>query len=292
MKKKESNILYRRLVRSYLSSVISISLVLFLVGLAGLLVANAREVSNYFKENMSVSAILDTDVSDNEAFNVATVLKRYPFVKEVVVITKEEGTKEMKELLGDDFLELFSTNPIPASLDLFIKADYIVNDSLVVIKNKLEKLPQISEVIYHESLIELLNANIEKIGIVLSVFILLLLFISMVLINNTVRLNVYSKRFTIHTMRLVGATKGFIRRPFNYQAFFQGFISGLVAVLFLLGVLILVRNEFNQLFMLFDYKILIFVLSGVVVTGIFICLISTTMIVNRLVSIHKDKLYY
>ena len=292
MAKSESNILYRRLLRSYFSSVISISLVLFLVGMAGVLIVNARSVSNYFKENITVTAVLSVEADDADASALADELERAGYIKDVKIITKEEGVEEMKEILGEDFMDVFEVNPVPASLELQISADYISTDSLSVIEEALYAYPAVDDVVYQQSLVELLNANLERIGLIIGVFVLLLLFISVVLINNTVRLNVYAKRFTIHTMRLVGATKGFITRPFVGQAFFQGLISGAVADVFILGALYLIRNEFYQLFSLFDAMLLGAVMAGVVILGMLICMISTSAGVRSLISLNRNELYY
>ena len=288
----ESNILYRRLLRSYFSSVISISLVLFLVGMAGVLIVNARSVSNYFKENITVSAVLTPEADEADASALADELETSGYVKDVRIISKEEGTEEMKEILGDDFMDVFEVNPIPVSLELQIAADYISTDSLSVIENSLRDYPAVDDVVYQQSLVELLNANLERIGLVAGVFVLLLLFISVVLINNTVRLNVYSKRFTIHTMRMVGATKGFITRPFVGQAFFQGLIAGAIADVFILGALYLIRNEFYQLFTLFDAMLLGLVMVAVVLLGMIICMVSTSAGVRSLISLNRNELYY
>lgn len=288
----ESNILYRRLLRSYFSSVISISLVLFLVGMAGVLIVNARSVSNYFKENITVSAVLTPEADEADASALADELETSGYVKDVRIISKEEGTEEMKEILGDDFMDVFEVNPIPVSLELQIAADYISNDSLSVIENSLRDYPAVDDVVYQQSLVELLNANLERIGLVAGVFVLLLLFISVVLINNTVRLNVYSKRFTIHTMRMVGATKGFITRPFVGQAFFQGLIAGAIADVFILGALYLIRNEFYQLFSLFDAVLLGGVMAAVLVLGMIICMVSTSAGVRSMISLSRNELYY
>lgn len=292
MARNESNILYRRLLRSYFSSVISISLVLFLVGMAGVLIVNARSVSNYFKENITVSAILTPEADEADASALADSLERTGYVRDVRIISKEEGTDEMKEILGDDFMDVFEVNPIPVSLELQIAAGYISTDSLAVIEESLYAWPAVDEVVYQQSLVELLEANLERIGLVTGVFVLLLLFISVVLINNTVRLNVYAKRFTIHTMRLVGATKGFITRPFVGQAFFQGLIAGAIADVFILGALYLIRNEFYQLFSLFDAMLLGAVMAATVVLGILICMISTSAGVRSLISLNRSELYY
>lgn len=288
----ESNILYRRLLRSYFSSVISISLVLFLVGMAGVLIVNARSVSNYFKENITVSAVLTPEADEADASALADELETSGYVKDVRIISKEEGTEEMKEILGDDFMDVFEVNPIPVSLKLQIAADYISTDSLSVIENSLRDYPAVDDVVYQQSLVELLNANLERIGLVAGVFVLLLLFISVVLINNTVRLNVYSKRFTIHTMRMVGATKGFITRPFVGQAFFQGLIAGAIADVFILGALYLIRNEFYQLFSLFDAVLLGGVMAAVLVLGMIICMVSTSAGVRSMISLSRNELYY
>lgn len=292
MAKSESNILYRRLLRSYFSSVISISLVLFLVGMTGVLIVNAKSVSNYFKENITVSAVLSVEADEADASAMADRLENTPYVKDIRIITKEEGVEEMKKILGDDFLDVFEVNPIPVSLELQVAADYISTDSLSVIEEALYEYPAVHEVVYQQSLVEILNANIERIGVVAGVLVLLLLFISVVLINNTVRLNVYSKRFTIHTMRLVGATKGFITRPFVGQAFFQGLIAGAVADVLILGALYLIRNEFYQLFSLIDAMLLGLVMIAVIVLGVLLCMVSTSTGVRSLISLTKNELYY
>lgn len=284
MAERESNILYRRLLRSYFSSVISISLVLFLVGMTGALIVNAKSVSNYFKENITVSAVLNVEADEADASAMADRLENTPYVKDIRIITKEEGVEEMKEILGDDFMDVFEVNPIPVSLELQIAADYISADSLSIIKEALYGYPAVDDVVYQQSLVELLNANIERIGIVAGVFVALLLFISVVLINNTVRLSVDSKRSSIRVMRLVGATKGFITRPFVGQAFFQGLIAGAAADIFILTALYFVRNEFYQLFSLFDAMLLGLVMAVVIVLGILICMISTAAGVRSLIN--------
>lgn len=292
MGKKEGNILFRRLVHSYLSSVISISLVLFLVGISGIVVVNAKGVADYFKENVTISAIMNVEVTNSEAETLAKEFSQKKYVKSIDVISREQGVKEMKELLGEDFLSVFKTNPIPVSLDVHVLADYFSKDSLDMIQQELGEHNMVADVVYQESLVDLMNANLEKIAIFMGVFIILLMFISFVLINNTVRLNVYSKRFTIHTMRLVGATKGFICKPFAWQGFFQGLISALIAILGLLAVLYVVRNEFNQLFLLFDMKMLAIVLLALLVIGVLLCVISTVIVVRKLISLTNDELYY
>ncbi len=292
MGKKEKNIIAKRLVHSYLSSTISISMVLLLVGMFATLAINARSVSDYFKENVTISVILNSDVTEADAHKIDRQIGALNAVKSTKYISKEQGTREMKELLGEDFLKIFESNPIPISIDVQLNAEYFHPDSLTQFRTQIEKNSQVDEVLYQNTLIEAINDNIERIGLVLMIFIALLLFVSFVLINNTVRLNVYSKRFSIYTMRLVGATRGFIRAPFLVQAVFQGLISALMAVLVLVGVLFVVKEQFAQLFDVFQPKLLMIVLSGTVALGVMICVVSTYFVVNKLVSLTNDELYY
>ncbi|MEG0890304.1 MAG: permease-like cell division protein FtsX [Bacteroidales bacterium] len=292
MSKKEKNIIARRLVNSYLLSIVSISLVLLLVGAFGAIAINARQVSDYFKENVKISAILKENIKDDEAIKFQKRLNFLPAVKKTQYISKEQGTKEMKELLGQDFLDVFETNPVPISIELSLKANYFVGDSLEILKAELLEMPPVAEVSYQDSLVEILNKNMERIGFIIMAFILLLLFVSFVLINNTVRLNVYSKRFSIYTMRLVGATKSFIRAPFLVKAVFQGLLSGLLAAIALTGIFYFIRSEFEQLFSIFSMEMLAILLVGLVLLGMMICTICTFFVVNRLVTLSNDELYY
>ena len=292
MSSGENKLIRRRLAGAWLSSVISITLVLLLVGVASLLLVNAKSVSDYFKENVQVSVLMRPDVTEDEAMNYATTLDAMPFIKGTRFISKEEGTRDMTDMLGEDFLSVFETAPIPVSVDVTLKADYVSADSLELVKKAIGSSPLVDEVVYQQSLVDKLNTNLGKISLVLGIFVVLLLFISFVLINNTVRLNVFSKRFTIHTMKLVGATKSFIRAPFLGQAVFQGLFSALLAILILLWILYFVRKEFVQLFEIFSLDLLLTVIGIVIVAGIVICLVSTYFVVGRLVSLSNDELYY
>lgn len=287
----ENKLINRRLQSAYLSTVISISLVLLLVGVAALLMVNARSVSNFFKENMQVSVLMKQEVTDEQAQAFQAELDGMDFINSTRFVSKQQGTEEMKELLGEDFLKVFESSPIPSSIDLTLKAAYVSSDSLAVVEKTIMESSLVDEVDYQQSLIEALNANLQKIAIFLGIFILLLLFISFVLINNTVRLSVFSRRFTIHTMKLVGATKSFIRAPFLLQAVFQGLISALIAIAFLLGLLFLVRSQFSQLFEIFHLDLLLLVLGIVIASGVLICVVSTYFVVGKLVSLTRDELY-
>jgi len=282
----------KRLLSAYVSSVLSISLVLLLVGVATLLLVNAHNVSDYFKENMKLSVIFQPQVSQAKALKFQDDLASREWVNSSEYISQEQGIREMKELLGEEFLSVFETSPIPVSLSVSLRAEYVdskIVDSLVV---TLLESPIVDDVVWQKSLIETLNSNLKTISVVLGVFVLLLLFISIVLINNTVRLNLYSKRFNIHTMRLVGATKSFIRRPFLQEATFQGVISALLSIVILLAGLLFVKGQFAELFTVFQLKELIRVMLIVIVFGVLICVGITYVIVNHMVSLKKQDLYY
>lgn len=292
MADKEKNMLSRRLANAYLSSVTSIALVLLLVGAASLLLVNARNISNCFKENMTVSVMMKQQVGDEEAAACMAEMEKEPFVRGAQLVPRSQGEAEMKALLGDDFLDVFESSPIPVSVELSLKADYVCADSLKTVCSRLEAMPQVEELVYKRSLVDKLNSNLSKVSMVMAVFIALLLFISYVLINNTVRLSIYARRFTIHTMSMVGATRAFIRRPFLVQALFQGICAALLATLMLVALLFVVRGEFPQLFAIFDLNMLLLTFGIVLAAGALICVSSTFLVVNRLVSLRKAELYY
>ena len=262
-------------MNAYLSSVISISLVLLLVGIASLLMVNAKGVSDYFKENMQVSVMMKQTVSDEEALKFKESLDGERYIKNTVFISKEQGQRELAQQLGEDFLDVFETSPIPVSIDVTLEAGYVSADSLEVVRAEISKSSLVDEVIYQKSLVDALNANLSRISLILGVFIALLLFISFVLINNTVRLSVFARRFTIHTMKLVGATRSFIRGPFLIQSAFQGLFASFIAIIVLLGLMFVMRSEFEQLFEIFRMDLLLIVLGIVVAAGLTICMIST-----------------
>lgn len=292
MGNSDNRIMRRRLRNAYLSSVISISLVLLLVGVASMLLVNAKSVSDYFKENMQISVLMKQNVSDEDALEYRELLDGERYIKSTTFVSKEQGRRELADQLGEDFLDVFETSPIPVSIDVTLEAAYVSSDSLEVVRAEIAESSLVEEVVYQRSLVDALNANLSRISMVLAVFIALLLFISFVLINNTVRLSVFARRFTIHTMKLVGATRSFIRAPFLVQSAFQGVFAAFLAIIVLLGLMFLMRSSFAQLFEIFRMELLLLVMGIVLVSGLAICLISTYFVVNKLISLKKDELYY
>ena len=194
-------------------------------------------------------------------------------------------------MLGRDFLDVFEAAPVPVSVEVSLEAAYVSADSLAVIKDLLADSPLVDEVVYQTSLVDALNQNLGKITMGLAVLVAVLLFISFVLMANTVRLDLFSRRFSIHTMQLVGATRAFIRAPFVGRAALQGLFAALIAILLLLGGLFFLKGEFSQLFSIFTLESLLEVMGIMLVSGVFICCISTYFMVNRLVAYNRDLIY-
>ena len=292
MAESNKNIIRRRLIKSYATSVISIALVLFLLAAAAIFTVNAANIGNYFKENMSFSVFFKQSTLEKEAASFSDRISKRDFVKDCRYISKEEGEKEMETLLGEDFLEVFESSPIPISLELHLNAGVVTRDSLETIKKEMLSDPLVEDVVYQANMVEALNANLKKITEVTAVVAVILLAISFALISNTVRLNIHTRRFTIHTMSLVGAKRSFIARPFVLRAILQGFVASVLADGVLLLVISRIREKSELLSLVTNPETTRIVLASTILAGILICVISTASVVNKMAYISKDDLYY
>jgi cell division transport system permease protein len=236
--------------------------------------------------------MLNEDAKEADIRMLQKDLDAKRFVKSTEYISKEQAAENLKEDLGEDFLSFMGYNPLLPSIDVYFIAQYTHPDSVLNIEKYLLEYPVVNEVYFQESFLHLLNENVRKVSFFLVVFSALLLFISLTLINNTIRLSVYSKRFLINTMQLVGATRRFIRKPFLIRSMIHGIIAGLVAILLLMGILYLVEEEFYLLFTLQDIGLLLYLFGGIIVMGILINFVSTFFSVNKYLGISEDKLYY
>jgi cell division transport system permease protein len=292
VKKKENGLSKARLRSSYLTLIVSISLVLFLLGVLGMVIINARGLSNYFKESLSFSIMLDEEAKEADIRMLQKDMDAKPYVKSTEYVSKEVAAAKLKTDLGEDFVNFLGYNPLSPSIDVFLYAQYTRPDSVSKIEKYVMEYPIVKEVYYQESLLYLINENVNKISLFILIISLFLFLIALTIINNTIRLSVYSKRFLIRTMQLVGATKSFIRKPFLVKSVFHGLIAGLIAMTLLLGLLYLVEKEFFLLFTFQDTNLL-FLLGGIIIlSGIIINVISTFFSVNRYLGISDDKLYY
>jgi len=290
--KKENGLSKTRLRSSYLTLIVSISLVLFLLGVLGMVIINARVLADYFKESLSFSIMLDEDAKEADIRMLQKDMDAKPYVKSAEYVSKDEAAAKLKEDLGEDFVNFLGYNPLSPSIDVYLFAQFTAPDSVVKIEKYVTAYPFVKEVYYQESLLYLINENVRKISLFILVISLFLFLIALTIINNTIRLSVYSKRFLIRTMQLVGATKSFIRRPFLVRSIFQGLIAGLIAMILLLGLLYLVEKEFFLLFTFQNTNLLLLLGAAIILIGIIINLVSTYFSVNRYLGISDDKLYY
>jgi cell division transport system permease protein len=292
MKKRESGISRSRLRSSYLTSIISISLVLFLLGLIGLLLLNAKKLSDHVKENIGFSIFLKENIREVDILRLQKRLDAMPFVKSTDYITKEEAVKDYQSELGEDFTEFLGYNPLPASIEVRFIAQFANPDSIARIEKEILNWDEVSEVFYQKSLIHLVNDNIRKISLIIFAFSGLLFLIALALINNTIRLSVYSKRFIIKTMQLVGANKSFIRRPFLKKSAVHGIYAAIITLLLLTAVIYFAQKELPGIVGFSDPEILAVLFCSVIILGIIFNWISTFFAVNKFLRMRSDDLYY
>jgi len=277
---------------SRLIAIISISLVLFLMGLvlfAGLL---SNELSVYMKENISFSIILKDGLNNRDIQQMQQSLEKLPFIKSTTYISKEEAATEMIAELGEDPQVFLGFNPFHASIEVKLKSEYANLDSLRIIEKKLTADINVSELLYQKDMMQMVNNNIKQIGLVLAVLILALLLISFTLINNTIRLLIYSKRFLIYTMRLVGATPGFIRKPFIRYNISSGFFAGILTIFMLSGTLYYLQQELLGLEQIIRWEGILIVFLIVLALGIIISVGAAYLAVNRYLQMERGKMYY
>ncbi len=282
----------RRLLSSYFSVVLSIALVLFLLGLLGLLVLNSKKVADHFKEQIALNIYLKDAAKDSEIKTLRDTLASAEYIKSIQYITKEEAAKQQSEQIGEDFMDFLGYNPLQNSIDVYLKADFVSEAQVKEIADKISNKEFVEEVNYDQPLISLLNENVKKISFWIVIISGLFMFIAILLINSSIRLSVYSKRFTIKTMQMVGATKGFIRRPFIWQNVKLGLIGAIVALAGMAGVLYYLNKTFPQLDLLDDKKILAMIFGGVFLAGIIISWLSTFFATQRFLNLRTDELYY
>ena len=283
----------RRMAGSYFMSLMSITLVLFLLGVFALLMMHARSLSYHIKENIGFEIVMNSNVKEANILKLQEELDAMPAVKSTEYITKDEAIRRLSDDLGEDFLQWLGNeeNPLLPSIDVRFNADYTHPDSLKVIEQQLLKNKDIKEIYYQKSLVDLINQNVNRIGLVLMGVSLILLIIAITLIRNTIRLSIYSKRFLVRSMQLVGATPTFIRRPFIKSGIAQGFFGALLADLFLALLLYGLTKRIPELSFVQDYKIVISIFVGIVVLGVLLGGLSTRIALRKYLRADVDQLY-
>jgi cell division transport system permease protein len=263
-----------------------------MMGLLGLVVLHAKKISDYVKENFQVTVFLKENTRDADAMSFQKSLDATPYFKSTQFVTKDEAAKRLQEKLGEDFVSFIGYNPLLPTIDVHLNAPYANDDSLNKIKEELSKNKLVQEVHYEPILINQINKNIRTIGLIILIFCGLLFVIALALINNTIRLSMYSKRFLIRSMQLVGATRSFIRKPFILQGLLQGFYASIIAIAMLMGLAYLAQQQLPELFDLQDIKLFGILFGMVIVIGLIISWISTHLAVRKYLKLKLDELYY
>ncbi len=281
----------RRLISSYFSVVLSIFLVLFLLGTLGLFIINSKKLADDFKEKIAMTVFFKNEANDTILKSFGTELKRAPYAKSIVYVSKDEAAKQHTDIIGEDFLTFLGENPLQNSYDIHIKADYVEKDSVAKIERKLRTNAMISDIVYDKQLVNLVNDNIKKVSMWILIVSGFLTFIAVLLINSSLRLSIYSNRFIIKTMQMVGATKSFIRKPFVMRSIKLGMLGSVLAILALIGLLYYVQSNFPDLGILDDKVLIVLVFAAVFGFGVLITWLSTHFATQRFLNLRTDDLY-
>ena len=281
----------RRLISSYFSVVLSITLVLFLLGMLGLVVLNSKRISDYFKEQIAFSVYFNDDAKDADITQLRQGLSMAEYVKSANYVSKEEAAAMESEETGENFLDLVGYNPFQNSLDVSLKADFVTPDKFEEITNDILDKPFVASIDYDKPLVEKLESNVRRFSLWILGITGVFLIIAVLLINSSIRLSVYAKRFTIKTMQMVGATKAFIRRPFIWQNIKLGILSSILAMAGMAGVIFYLNKSFEELNILSDKVLLGALFAGVLVFGFIISWASTYFATQRFLNLHIDELY-
>jgi cell division transport system permease protein len=275
----------------YISTVFGIAMVLSMVGLLGLILVEANNLSNYVKENIVLNVYVDDAAHETDVVQLQKQIEANPIVKNAQYVSKELAARNLQKDLGEDFVKFLGYNPLSQSIDVYLKAAYANNKDIEKFKAELLTNPMIKEVKYQKSLVDQMNENITTISLIILVFAGIFVILSVALINNTIRLAIYSQRFIIKSMQLVGATKGFIRRPFLLYGIWHGILGALIAILILMGILSLAYKEVHDLVVLRNYTEFGIIFVGLIGLGIFISGFSTYLAVNKFLRLKIYNLY-
>jgi cell division transport system permease protein len=282
----------KRLQTSGLTVVISLSLVLFMLGALGLIVINANKLSTHFRENLGFQIFLKDTATAAQTDALLIELSNSRFSKNVQLITKEKAAEKLKADLGEDFVAFLGSNPLLNSVEVRLNADYAHIDTLEAVEKTLMQKPFVKEVVYQKFLVQKLQKNTRALALFLAIFSFALLAIAIALINNTIRLSIYSQRFLIRTMYLVGATRAFISKPFIFRGFRQGVIAGILSGLFLTGFLLLGARFIPGLLQLQDENVLLVLYCGLILMGVIISAFSAFLAVMRYLHLKTSDLYF
>ncbi|MDV7186857.1 permease-like cell division protein FtsX [Lutibacter sp. TH_r2] len=282
----------RRLRSSYFSVIISIALVLFLVGLFGLIVIKTNSISKHFKEQVAITVFLKDNAKKSDIEILEAELKNAEYTKSVVYVSKNEAAEKYSEDLGENFLEFLGENPLKNAIDVTLKSEFVTPEKMTEIESNMNIRSIVDEVVFDKPLIEILTKNINRLSFWMLLFSGIFTLIAVVLINSSIRLSVYSKRFTLKTMQMVGATKGFIRVPFILKSIQLGVLGAIVAIAALAGFIFYLHKTIPELDLLTDYKLMAILGVGIILLGILITWLSTFFATRRFLNLRTEELYY
>ena len=292
MKQAQERHIKRKLRTSSLSTMLSISLVLLMLGSMGFIYLNTNRLTNYIKENVGVSLILKDNIKKVDRFQLQKNLDASPWVKSSRFVSKDEAAKILESDLGEDFISFLGFNPLSPSIEVFLNAEYASEQNFTALEKEIEGNEIIKEIIIQKDLIDSINSNVRKLSLILVSFCILLLIVAIALINNTIRLTVYSKRFIIRTMKLVGATNSFVRKPFLRSGIIQGVFSGLIGVILLISVLFSLHKEMPELLVLQDMYTIVLIFIGILLFGVLMSVIVTNIAVGKYLKMNENDLYH
>ncbi|MGC6429108.1 MAG: cell division protein FtsX [Flavobacteriales bacterium] len=292
MKDFQEKHIKRRLRTSSLSTILSISLVLLMLGSMGFIFVNSQKITKYIKENVGITIVLNNENIAVDVLQFQKNLDANEWIKSTIYVSKEDAAKELVSELGEDFVSFLGFNPLSNTIDVFMKSEYANSQTMEQLAEIVKKNELVKDVVFQNDLIDAINNNMKKLNLILVSFSILLMIVSVTLINNTIRLTVYSKRFLIKTMKLVGATNGFIRKPFIMTGLRQGVLSGLIGILLIMLVLFGVQKEMPELLQLQDINSLVIIFALVFIFGILISTLVTNFSVSKYLKIKEDELYH
>jgi len=281
----------KRILSSWFTSMVSISLVLTMLGTLGLVLINAGRLAEYVREKIGFTVVLQDNMNEVDIIRFQKMLNAADYVKSTRYIDKEAAAEELTQQLGEDFSGFLGYNPLFASIDVKLYAPYTHADSLLIIEKNLSEYPEVKEVYYQKNLVSVINQNVSKISLLLLILSALLAFIFVALINNTIRISIYSQRFSINTMQMVGASNSFIRRPFLQQSLYWGVYGALIASVVVLGTFYTYKKELTGVISPDDISTAVFVFALVVVLGMLISYLSTMLAVNKYLKLKFDELF-
>lgn len=291
MAQQENKRLRRKVRNSYFISTVSISLVLFLLGSVGYLIMNALRATEQMQESMTIYVMLDTDISTDDANAVGTRLHAMEEVRDAVFVSKEAAAEDFKHYVGGDFEEFLEYNPLPDSWEVRMKSDYSTREAVEKFEKSALGWQGVDEVVYQKNVVEQIGSNIRSFNLVLLLFGGTLLFISLILLNNTIRVSIFSKRYLINTMKLVGASKGFIMRPFLWDSFKQGLVAGVIATALFIAMIAGLNRKLPDVMMLAGDMPILIIVGAMMAGGVVISLLFTTFALNKFINMNTARIH-